>query len=183
MEENIVRTALGALNLSAPEFARLIGVTPRAVTLWLASQREVPGPVRAYVRLLLSIPSALRRSELENALTERKVAMRPYKHKFMLWLLIAACDTGEYDKLGVDEVHQHATAGTIAPFMLNTFGRDRNFSVFEPSDWTTIGKMWGSIANATDYDRKFGVERRGICLLMAYALQCVQMVESEAETV
>jgi len=179
MEENIVRIALNSLGLSSPDFARLVGVTPRAVSLWLASQREVPGPVRAYARLLLSLPPPLRRAEIENALTERKIPMRPYKYKFMLWQLISACDSGKYNTLSIEEVQRHANSGTIASFMVEKFGRDCDFSVFEPSDWTIIGETWGNIANAIDPSRKFGVDKKGICLLMAYALESLQMLESE----
>lgn len=180
MEENIVHTALDKLSLSSPNFSKLVGVTPRAVSLWLSGQREVPGPVHAYVRLLLSLPPHLRRREIETTLIERKYPMRPYKYKFMLWQLIAACDSGRYDTLSLDEVHRHADAGTIASFMIEKFGGDSDFSMFEPSDWTTIGETWSRIANAVDYRRKFGVDSKGICLLMAYALESLQQLDSEA---
>lgn len=106
--------------------------------------------------------------------------MKPYKYKFMLWQLIVACDSGKYDTLSLDEVHKHAEAGTIASFMVEKFGGDADFSIFEPSDWTAIGKTWEDIANTVDYSRKFGVDSKGICLLMAYALQSLQMLEFEA---
>jgi len=180
MKENIVHIALDKFGLSPPSFAKLVGVTPRAVSLWLSGQREVPGPVCAYVRLLLSLPPHLRRREIENTLIERKIPMRPFKYNFVLWQLIAACDSGKYDTLSIDEVHRHADAGTIASFMMEKFGGDSDFSMFEPSDWTTIGETWSRIANAVDYSRKFGVDSKGICLLMAYALESLQMLDSEA---
>jgi len=40
-----------------------------------------------------------------------------------------------------------------------------------------VSDTWASINNAIDASRKFGVERRGICLLMAYALESLQMME------
>lgn len=180
MNKNIVPIALDELGLSPSEFAKLIGVTPRAVNLWLNNQREVPGPVGAYLRLLMSLPPHLMRREIEEALVERKTPMRPSQYRFMLWQLIAACDSGKYDDLSLDEVQRHADAGTIASFMVDRFGQDSDFSLFEPSDWATIGETWGSIANAIDPRRKFGVEKRGICLLMAYALESLQMLDHEA---
>ena len=179
MDRNIVRDSLDALGLSAADFAKLVSVTPRAVSLWLASQREIPGPVRAYLRLLLSIPMRMRQVEIEGVLNERKETMRPYKYRFMLWQLISACDTGKYDSLSIDEVQRHANSGTIASFMIDTFDTHCDFSIFEPSDWTIIGETWGNIANAIDPSRKFGVDNKGICLLMAYALESQQMLESE----
>ena len=105
--------------------------------------------------------------------------MRPVQYRYMLWQLIAACDSGKYDTLSLDEVQKHADAGTIASFMVEKFGQDSDFSIFEPSDWATISETWGSIANAIDPGRKFGVEKRGICLLMAYALESLQMLDFE----
>ena len=51
--------------------------------------------------------------------------------------------------------------------------------MFEPKDWTDINETWSSIANAVDASRKFGVENKGIALLMAYTLQSIQQQESE----
>lgn len=56
--------ALVALGLEKRGFARLVGVTPRAVDLWCAGNREIPGPVVAYLRLLQSLPRALQAAEL-----------------------------------------------------------------------------------------------------------------------
>ena len=136
MEENIVRITLDTLGLSSADFARLVGVTPRAVSLWLGSQREIPGPVRAYARLLFSLPPSLRRAEIENTLSERKQPMRPFKYKFLLWQLIAASDSGKYDTLSYEEVWRHANGGNAASFMKEAFRGDFDLSVFEPSDWT-----------------------------------------------
>lgn len=179
MKKNIVLFFIDKIGLSPTDFSKLVGVTPRAVSLWLNGQREIPGPVYAYVRLLLSLPPHLRRREIESTLIEKKKPMKPYKYKFMLWQLIAACDSGEYDTLSLEEVQRHANAGTIASFMVEKFGRNSDFSIFEPSDWTIIGETWCSIANAVDTGRKFGVNEKGICLLMAYALESLQMLDTE----
>ena len=105
--------------------------------------------------------------------------MKAYKYRFLLWQLIAALDSGKYDSLDIDVVKRHANAGTISTFLVDRFGADSDFSIFEPQDWTIIGETWASIANAVDARRKFGVENKGISLLMAYALQSLQMAEFE----
>jgi hypothetical protein len=153
MEENVVRNTLGSLGFSSADFARLVGVTPRAVSLWLSSQREIPRPVRAYASLLLSLPPSLRRAEIENTLSERKKPMWPFKYKFLLWQLIAASDSGKYDTLSYEEVRRHANDGNAASFMKETFRGDFDLSVFEPSDWTTLNETWANIANAVDARR------------------------------
>jgi transcriptional regulator with XRE-family HTH domain len=75
MTSTELKTILGALDLNQIDFARLIGVTPRAVSLWMTGDRSVSGPAVAYARLLNSLPASLRQVELAR-LKERKTAMR-----------------------------------------------------------------------------------------------------------
>jgi len=58
----------------------------------------------------------------------------------------------------------------------------------EPQDRAEINELWANLANAIDAKRKFGVTKKGMCLLMAYALEslrqnsrrrkCKQLAES-----
>jgi hypothetical protein len=107
--------------------------------------------------------------------------MKPYKYRFLLWQFIAALDSGDHDSLSIEEVQRHTIAGTIASFLIDRFGSDCDFSIFEPQDWITISETWASMANAIDAKRKFGVENKGISLLMAYTLEGLQMRERELE--
>jgi len=58
-----LRATLGTLDLRQLQAARLLGVTIRAVGMWINEEREVPGPVAAYFNLLMSLPVALRARE------------------------------------------------------------------------------------------------------------------------
>jgi hypothetical protein len=69
-----LRTVLDEVGISQADFARLIGVTPRAVSLWMVGDR-VPGPAEAYTRLLQSLTPAQRQVELAR-LKERRTTMR-----------------------------------------------------------------------------------------------------------
>ena len=105
--------------------------------------------------------------------------MKSYKYRSLLWELIAALDSGKHDSLDIEEVKRHANAGTMPAFLVDRFGADADFSMIEPQDWTAIGETWASIANAVDARRKFGVENKGMSLLLAYALQSMQMLQAE----
>lgn len=70
-----LRAVLAELGLTQADLARLIEVTPRAVGLWTADERQVPGPAEAYLRLFRLLPSNLRQVEL-NRLKERGSNMR-----------------------------------------------------------------------------------------------------------
>src|ERR1700730_1145966 len=70
-----LKTILDLMGISQADFARLMGVTPRAVSLWMVGDPAIPGPVEAYARLLQSVTPAQRQIELAR-LKERKTTMR-----------------------------------------------------------------------------------------------------------
>src|SRR5262249_37290464 len=74
MDSNL-RSMLQELGISQVDFAKLIDVSPRAVTNWLNGERSLPGPVIAYANLLTSVPMAIRQSELARV-QGRKAPMR-----------------------------------------------------------------------------------------------------------
>jgi hypothetical protein len=57
------------------DLARLLGVTSRAVTLWIAEERNIPGPAEAYLRIFRLLPPNLRQIEL-NRLKQKGSGMR-----------------------------------------------------------------------------------------------------------
>lgn len=59
-----LKAILKEIDLTQADFARLLSITPRAVTLWMADERAIPGPAEAYVRLLRLLPPHLRQIEL-----------------------------------------------------------------------------------------------------------------------
>jgi helix-turn-helix protein len=70
-----LKAIIGELGISQADFARLIGVTPRAVTLWMVGDRSIPGPVEAYARLVSSVPLSVRQIEFAR-LKQRRTRMR-----------------------------------------------------------------------------------------------------------
>ncbi len=64
MKPESLKQLLVEIGLSQTDLAKLIEVTPRAVSLWMTAQRGIPGPVAAYVSLLAAAPQGLRQAEL-----------------------------------------------------------------------------------------------------------------------
>jgi DNA-binding transcriptional regulator YiaG len=57
-----LKSARQALGLSAEGFARAVGVeSGRTVRRWEAGDRDIPGPVIAWLDLVLHLPAARRR--------------------------------------------------------------------------------------------------------------------------
>lgn len=72
MTRHELKAILGQLNISQVDLARLVDVTPRAVNLWMTGTRSIPGPVKAYVQLLASLPIGMRQAELAKLTEEMK---------------------------------------------------------------------------------------------------------------
>lgn len=70
-----LKTVLTELGITQADFARLIGVTARAVTLWISGDRPIPGPVDGYLRLFRLLPPNLRQIELSR-LKQKGTSMR-----------------------------------------------------------------------------------------------------------
>ncbi len=75
MTSEDLRAFLIETGISQADFARLVGVTSRAVALWLAGARDIPGPADAYARVFRQLSPSLRQQEL-NRLKERGSGMR-----------------------------------------------------------------------------------------------------------
>ena len=60
-----LRDILTSLELTQADLAALVGLTPRAVSSWMSGEREVPGPVEAYLGLLGAAPQSVRQEELK----------------------------------------------------------------------------------------------------------------------
>jgi transcriptional regulator with XRE-family HTH domain len=65
MTSDELRAVLAKLGLSQADFARLIGVTPRAVALWVAGDRAISGAAEAYARLLSASPASTMQIEIQ----------------------------------------------------------------------------------------------------------------------
>ncbi len=101
-------------------------------------------------------------------------SMKASDYRFLLWQLIAAADTGDFDKLSIEDVRLHARGGTTSKFLQETFRKVADFSIFKDEDWKAIDRDFGDMENAIDASRKFEVENRGLALLMAWTLEGVQ---------
>jgi len=78
MESDDLKAILAEMGITQADLARLLGVTARAVALWVAggpSGRPIPGPVDAYLRLLQLLPPNLRQVEM-NRLIQKGTQMR-----------------------------------------------------------------------------------------------------------
>jgi hypothetical protein len=88
--------------------------------------------------------------------------------------LIRCVDRRRYDDISVSEVKGHLEGGTIFPFLADRLGKDLALSLFDQTELGNIADAWLSIEDTIDERRKFGVENKGLCLLVAYLVEMMQ---------
>jgi hypothetical protein len=88
--------------------------------------------------------------------------------------LTSALDSGKYANVTLAEVRQHIDHGTVFEFLARRLGNDIDLSMFDKGKRDALTDEWQRIDNAIDPRRKFGVERNGLALLLAFCLEGIQ---------
>jgi transcriptional regulator with XRE-family HTH domain len=96
---NGLKRILDRLGLKQTEFAKLLDVSPRTVTLWVTGESPVPGPVKAYLRLLLGAGASVRAAEFSRLLTHR-----PGFDDGLYSLTYAGANAGQFPSSGIPAV-------------------------------------------------------------------------------
>ena len=86
--------------------------------------------------------------------------------------LTHALDTGWFGKVGVEEMKAKVADGTVLDFLTGEVGVD--LSLLHNDDRAELLREWQTLADVVDEARKLGVERDGLCLLLAYTLEGMQ---------
>lgn len=99
--------------------------------------------------------------------------MQPHlRYTLLAFHLNALLDQGRI--LDIDETLARAEAGDVLDWLTELFGPEVDLSLMGLQDRTAVIETFRGIANAVDARRKFGVERNGLALLVAYCIQALQ---------
>lgn len=93
------------------------------------------------------------------------------KYRSLLWELVAALDGGNYDFLTAEQVQSHARAGGMSILLKSTFGSTADFSFLSEDDWQALDSDVASMMADDDAPWPFIAKRKGVAMLMAFALQ------------
>jgi len=104
--------------------------------------------------------------------------MRLSKLTFLAFYLNGAVDTGKYDDISIDDVQREIVAGTIFDYLGKTLGEDIDLSVLEAPDRAALLTEWQDLEAAVNARRKFGIEHKGLTLLVAYLLEGIQRLNN-----
>jgi hypothetical protein len=98
--------------------------------------------------------------------------------------LTALLDTGQYDAIPIEQIHEHIEKGDVLTFVCDLGGRDIDLSIHLKTDtygdfeaWCVEGLQRMFNAYGGDERRKWGVERRGLCLLITWIIELAKLGE------
>lgn len=100
--------------------------------------------------------------------------MRITNLTFFAFYINGAIDSGKYNHITFDDVAKQIEAGTIFAYLQRELNGDIDISIFDDSKRQELLSEWQDILGAVSARRKFGVERTGLCLLVAYLLEGIQ---------
>ncbi len=83
-------------------------------------------------------------------------------------------DRRRYDDISVPEVKGHIEDGNIFVFLADRLGKDLAVNLFDQSTLGKVTDAWLTIEDTIDERRKFGIENKGLCLLVAYLVEMMQ---------
>lgn len=100
--------------------------------------------------------------------------MRVSALTFLAFYVNSAIDTGRYDDLSIDVVRRGVRAGTIFEVLATRLGNDLDLSLLDDAKRAELLDEWQDMEAAIDIRKKFGIERGGLALVMAFILEGIQ---------
>lgn len=107
--------------------------------------------------------------------------MNHYALTLLVLQLNQLLDSGKYDKISIEEVRKHIDDGTICRFLRDRAGKDidlsahleeKTFGDFEKFYVRHLQSLYDAYSGKER--EKWGVERKGLCLLIAWTNEILQ---------
>ncbi|MGE8131194.1 hypothetical protein ACQKQD_29860 [Methylobacterium sp. NPDC080182] len=85
-----------------------------------------------------------------------------------------AIESGQHDAVTVDDVRQAVRTGTIFSDLRMQLGIDGDLSLMDAATEAELLTEWQDMEITVDLVRAFGIERRGLSLLMAFLIEGIR---------
>ncbi len=96
----------------------------------------------------------------------------PVKYTFLGFYLNSIVDNGGFVEL--DIIQSKINGKAVFSYLKEKFGDELDISLYTENEIIEIEDYFYNLDNATDARRKFGIEKNGICLLVAYCFEALQ---------
>ena len=99
----------------------------------------------------------------------------PVQFTFLGFFLNSLVDDGKF--LDLQETHERIRDRSIFDWLKEKFGEDIDISIYSKEDLNKLTNFFESLSFGTDEQRKMGITKNGLCLLVAYCLEGAQRKE------
>ena len=96
----------------------------------------------------------------------------PTAYTFLGFHFNSLVDAGE--SISLEETHSKIRSKSLFPWLKEKFGSSIDISLFLPKEIDEIEAFFESQSVAINERRKMGVEKNGLCLLVAYCFEAAQ---------
>lgn len=103
---------------------------------------------------------------------ERSKLKYPGNLTFLGFQFNALLDSGE--SLDIQETQVKIEEEKLFSWLKDLYGKRIDISLFSPVDLSELEELFASLSNAIDEERKMGIRKNGLCLLIGYCLELIQ---------
>ncbi|KAA5544849.1 hypothetical protein [Adhaeribacter rhizoryzae] len=101
----------------------------------------------------------------------------PVKFTFLGFYFNSLVDSGEF--LDIKETHSKIQNKELFNWLKAKYSDRLDISLFNKEQLNEIEDFFESLSIATDEKRKMGIEKNGLCLLVAYCIEAAQREEKD----
>jgi hypothetical protein len=99
----------------------------------------------------------------------------PVTYTFLGFYFNSLVDSGEF--LDLRETHNKIRSKKLFEWLMTMYSDRLDISLFSKDQLDKIEDFFESLSIATDEARKMGIEKNGLCLLVAYCFEAAQREE------
>lgn len=96
----------------------------------------------------------------------------PVTFTFLGFYLNLLVDSGEF--LDLSETHKKLNQGGLFLWLKSLYGDRFDISLYSKTELDAIEEFFGNLSNSVDEERKMGISKNGLCLLVAYCFEGLQ---------
>jgi len=101
----------------------------------------------------------------------------PVKFTFLGFYLNSLVDRGKFVEL--EEIHKHIRNKTLFSWLGEKYSDYLDLSLYSIDELNEIVGFFDGLSTAVDEERKMGISKNGLCLLVAYCFEGLQRKPGE----
>lgn len=96
----------------------------------------------------------------------------PIKYTYLGFYLNSLVDSGEF--ISLSEIKIEISKRTVLSFLKSKYEDKFDISLYTKTELETMEDFFNGLNDVVDEQRKMGIEKNGLCLLIAYCFEALQ---------